>query len=144
MRYFLVHSLRNMTGISRGIINTNLAPESDPATSQAVVFGDIIFVSGQLGKNPENGMLPPDFESQMKNAMYNLRAILEASKSRLFNSLLVTVYISDAYYIDQMDELYRFFFPIKDPPARNVAIVSSLPKGALIQVSAVASLGLSF
>jgi enamine deaminase RidA (YjgF/YER057c/UK114 family) len=80
----------------------------------------------------------------MKNAMYNVRAILEASKSKLFNALVVKVYLSDAYYLEKMEELYRFFFPIKDPPTREVIIVSSLPKGALIQVSAIASLGMSF
>lgn len=128
----------------RIIVNTALAPEADVATSQAVVLDKLVFVSGQTGKNPDDLRLPGDFASQMKNAMYNIRAILEAAKSDFINTLRVTIYLSDAYYYDEMESIYKFFFPTKDPPTREVVIVSSLPKGALVQISVIAGLRSSF
>lgn len=122
----------------RKIIKTELAPAAEAASSQAIIANGIVYLSAQLGKTPD-GTLPADFDMQMKNALYNVRAILEASGSDLNNVLRVSLHLSDAYYYQRMEELYQFFFPTQDPPTREVIIVSSLPYGALIQVTIIAS-----
>jgi 2-iminobutanoate/2-iminopropanoate deaminase len=118
----------------RRIVQTDLAPTPDTATSQCMVVNGVIYVSAQIGKSP-SGFLPADFDMQMKNTMYNIRAILESSGSDLNHVIKVSVQISDRFYYDQMEELYKVFFPTQDPPVREVMVVSSLPHGALVQVS---------
>lgn len=127
----------------RVIVNTNLAPAAEAATSQCIVVGDLIFLSAQTGKMPD-GTLPPTFAAQMKNAMYNSRAILEAAASDLIKAIQVRISISDAHYISDMEEIYKYFFPTQDPPTREVIIVSSLPRGALVQVTITAIPRMSF
>lgn len=132
-----------MKDVSRRIIKTDLAPDPDAASSQAIVSGGVIYMSAQVGKSP-NGTLPPDFDMQMKNTMYNARAILEASGSDLNNVLQISIHISDGYYWNRAEELYKFFFPTQDPPAREMLAVSSLPHGALVQVTIMASVKQGF
>ncbi len=122
---------------ARRLIKTDLAPSPDVASSQCVVAHGILYLSAQIGKSP-NGTIPSDFDMQMKNTMYNARAVLEAAGSDLNNVLKISLHLSDRYYYDRMEELYAFFFPTNDPPAREVLVVSSLPHGALIQVSIIA------
>ena len=127
----------------RRIIKTDLAPAPEPASSQAVVSCGIVYMSAQVGKSP-NGTLPPEFDMQMKNTMYNARAILESAGSDLNNVLRVSIHISDAYYWERAEKLYAFFFPTQDPPAREMMAVSSLPHGALVQVTITAAVKMSF
>ncbi len=123
----------------RQVVNTTLAPEPDTATVQCVrAQGMFAFTSAISGENPESGEMPLDFMTQMKNAMYNARAILEASRSDLLSANLVMIDLADAHYEYQMNEIYKMFFPTKDPPARRVAIVASLPEGALVQITIIA------
>ena len=127
----------------RKIIKTDLAPAPEAASSQAVVSGGIIYMSAQVGKSP-NGTLPSDFDMQMKNTMYNARAILESAGSDMNNVLRISIHLSDAFYWKRAEELYQFFFPTQDPPAREMFAVSSLPLGALVQVTITASVKISF
>ena len=127
----------------RKILSTDLAPAPEPASSQAVVSGGVVYMSSQVGKSP-NGTLPTDFDMQMKNTMYNARAILEAAGSDLNNVLRISIHLSDAYYWNRAEELYCFFFPTQDPPAREMFAVSSLPHGALVQVTITAAVKMSF
>ncbi|MEI7510533.1 MAG: RidA family protein [Candidatus Peregrinibacteria bacterium] len=124
----------------RQVVNTSLAPDPETATVQCVrSMGMFAFTSAITGENPETGILPADFATQVKNAMYNLRAVLEASRSDLLSTNLVFIDLADAHYLLPMNEIYKAFFPTKDPPARRVAIVSSLPGGALVQITVIAS-----
>lgn len=128
---------------NRLIINTDLAPAPASATSQCIVAGGLVFLSAQTGKMPD-GSLPPTFSTQMKNAMYNSRAILEAANSDLTKVVRITIAISDAYHMHEMEELYKYFFPTQDPPTQEVMVVSSLPQGALVQVTLTAISKMSF
>lgn len=132
-----------MNDDSRKLIRTDLAPAADEATSQAVVARGLVYLSAQIGKSP-GGTLPAEFDMQMKNTMYNARAILESAGSDLNNVLRISIHLSDRYYYDRMEELYQFFFPTTDPPTREVLVVSSLPKGALVQVSITAMEKMNF
>ncbi len=132
-----------MNDRQRKVIQTDLAPPAESASSQAVVSNGVIYMSAQLGKTPQ-GTLPPDFDMQMKNALYNARAILEAAGSDLNNVLRISIHLSDAYFYQRMEELYGFFFPTQDPPSREVMIVSSLPHGAFVQVTITATEKMSF
>ncbi len=132
-----------MNDSARKIIKTDLAPEPETASSQAIVSAGIVYMSAQLGKSP-NGTLPTDFDMQMKNTMYNARAILEASGSDLNNVLRISIHLSDTYYWERAEELYQVFFPTQDPPAREMMTVASLPHGAMIQVTITAAVKNSF
>ena len=127
----------------RAVVNTNLAPPPECATSQCIAAGGMLFLSAQTGKIPD-GSIPGDFLMQMKNAMYNCRAILEAAGSDFTKAIRVSIAITDGFYMEQMEEIYKFFFPTQDPPARDVVVVSSLPKGALVQVTVTAIPRMSF
>jgi len=121
------------------IIETSLAPKPIGPYSQAVASGNQIYISGQLGLDLTSYDLPDDFATQVKNALYNLKSIVEAAGSRLDRILKVTVYLTDMNNFEKFNEVYRDFF-LAQPPAREVVEVSRLPKDALIEISAIAFL----
>lgn len=127
----------------RVVVNTNLAPSPETATSQCIAAGGLLFLSAQTGKMPDM-TIPADFRLQMKNAMYNSQAILQAAGSDFTKVIRVSIAITDGFYMNDMEETYKYFFPIQDPPVRDVVVVSSLPRGALVQVTMTSIARMSF
>jgi len=123
--------------MGKQIISTAMAPKAVGPYSQAVVYKNLLFISGQIGTFPADGKLPEEFAMQAKNAFYNLKAIAESAGSRLNRSLKVTVYLTDINRFAEMNEIYTKFF-IDELPAREVVAVAGLPKNAQIEVSAIA------
>ena len=121
------------------VIQTGLAPQPIGPYSQAVASGNYVYVSGQLGFDLTTYELPATFNEQLKNVMYNLKAIIEASGSRLDRVLKVTVFLKNMDDFGAFNEMYREFF-LAQPPAREVIEVARLPKDALVEISAVAFL----
>jgi 2-iminobutanoate/2-iminopropanoate deaminase len=117
------------------IIDTDLAPKAIGPYSQATSSGNTFYVSGQLGVDVVTGELPEGFTAQVKNALYNLKAIVEACESRLDRILQVTVFLTDINNFQELNEIYGQFFQAQ-PPARVVLEVSNLPKGGLIEICA--------
>lgn len=113
------------------------APAPVGAYSQAVRHGGLVFVSGQLGMDTE-GRLAEGAEAQAGLALDNLEAVLAAAGLGSESVLKVTVYLADMEDFGKVNEVYagRFGQPY---PARAAVEVSALPKGALVEIEAVAA-----
>ena len=119
-------------------IKTEGMPIAIGPYSQVVRLGDLLFVSGQGGLDPETGEPPPGgFPAEGRQALRNLARALEAAGSGLGEVAKVTVYLTDVGNFPTLNELFAEFFP-ENPPARATPVVQ-LPRGLLISIEAVAA-----
>lgn len=117
---------------------TNRAPAAIGPYSQAVESAGFLFVSGQLGVDPTTGdFAGHDFASQARQALNNMRAIVETAAITLRDVLTVDVFMTDLGNFQEFNEIYTEFFGAHKP-ARAVVQVSGLPKGGLVEVKAIA------
>ncbi|MBW2018115.1 MAG: RidA family protein, partial [Deltaproteobacteria bacterium] len=122
--------------MKKEIIHTDRAPAAVGPYSQAVRAGNLLFVSGQIPLDPETGeMVDGDIREQTRQALENLRAVLDAGGSGLDRVIKSTVFILRMEEFSLVNEVYGEFFPV-DPPARACIEVSALPKGARVEVEA--------
>lgn len=105
--------------------------------SPAIVTGDLVFTSGQIGIDPKTGQLAEGFSAQTEQVLQNLTAVLEAAGSDKEHILKATVFLADMADYNTMNELYQKHFK-GDPPARTTVQVAALPRGARIEIEAVA------
>ena len=119
-------------------IATAIAPAAIGPYSQAVKDGDLIFVSGQLPIDPKTGEFPSDnVQDQTKQSLENVKAILAAAGYGMENVLKTTVYLADISDFAEMNDVYAQYF--SEPyPARAAFQVAALPKGAKVEIEAVA------
>ena len=120
------------------ITATEKAPAAIGPYSQAVSTNDLVFVSGQLGIDPQTGdLVSMDFELQARQALENLKQIVLASGCRMNQIVSVDVYISHISNFKKLNELYAEYF--EDPmPARAAVEVSGLPKNACVEIKCIA------
>ena len=119
------------------IINTPDAPKAIGPYSQAVRFGDLLFVSGTLGMNPKTGEFAgAGIEAQAAQVLENLKAIVEAAGMSLQNVLKTTVFLRDMNDFAAFNEIYSRYFA-EAPPARETVQVARLPRDAAIEISVV-------
>ena len=98
--------------MKKQIVKTASAPAPVGPYSQAIVAGDLIFVSGQAAVNPETGRLVEgDISAQTNQTLLNLKAVLEAAGSDLEHVLKTSVFLLDMNDFAEMNEVYRQFFP---------------------------------
>jgi len=127
--------LRNQNGIR---VQTPKAPEAIGPYSQAVISGEFIFCSGQIGLDPKTGKLVEGgIIAQAERAILNLKAVLEEAGSSLKNVVKTTVYLKNITDFHLMNEIYANHFLSK--PARATVEVSALPKNALVEIECIAS-----
>ena len=108
--------------------------------SPAIVTGDLVYTSGQIGLDPKTGQFPEGgFEAQFNQVLKNLTSVLEASGSSVDHMVKATVFLADMNDYNAMNELYRKQFK-GDPPARTTVQVARLPRDARIEIEAVAVL----
>jgi 2-iminobutanoate/2-iminopropanoate deaminase len=108
--------------------------------SPAIISGDLVFTSGQIGLDPKTGQFPEGgFDAQFQQVFKNLNAVLEASGSSVDNMVKATVFLADMNDYNAMNDLYRKQFK-GDPPARTTVQVARLPRDARIEIEAVAVL----
>jgi 2-iminobutanoate/2-iminopropanoate deaminase len=106
--------------------------------SPAIITGDLVYTSGQIGLDPKTGQFPEGgFEAQFNQVFKNLTGVLEASGSSLDHMVKATVFLADMNDYNAMNELYRKQFK-GDPPARTTVQVARLPRDARIEIEAVA------
>jgi 2-iminobutanoate/2-iminopropanoate deaminase len=107
--------------------------------TQAARYGDLLFISGQIANDPRTGSFESDasIEVQTQRAMDNVRAILESNHLTMANIVSVTVYLSSISNLVAMDRAYQAYFR-QSLPARSVVEVGKLPRGALVEISAIA------
>jgi 2-iminobutanoate/2-iminopropanoate deaminase len=122
------------------VIRTTKAPAAIGPYSQAVVVNQLLFVSGQLGMNPESGELAgTDFTSQARQALKNLFLILKEGGADQNKVASVDVFLTNMDDFAEFNMIYQEFFSTHKP-ARAVVGVSSLPKGALVEIKCIAFL----
>ena len=113
-------------------------PPQGPIYSPAIVAGELVFTSGQIGIDPKTTqMVEGGFEAQAEQVLRNLAAVLEAAGSDMSHVLKATVFLADMDNYNKMNEIYRRHFK-EDPPARSTVQVARLPRNALIEIEAIA------
>lgn len=123
------------------IVETQNAPGAIGPYSQAVKANGFLFVSGQLGMKPETGELAgSDLESQARQALENLKHILEAGNSSLEQVVSVDVFLTDMNEFLAFNAIYQEYFSVHKP-ARAVIQVSALPKAGCVEIKCVALCG---
>jgi 2-iminobutanoate/2-iminopropanoate deaminase len=124
--------------MNKQIISTDNAPAAVGPYSQGVSLGDFVFTAGQLGIVPGGkDFAGPDIESQTRQALENLKGVLEAAGSCLEHVVKVTVFLQDIEEFSRMNAVYGEFFP-ENPPARSAVQVAALPLGGRVEIEAVA------
>jgi 2-iminobutanoate/2-iminopropanoate deaminase len=119
------------------IISTTNAPGAVGPYSQAVRVGDFVFTSGQLGLDPQTKQLAEGVQAQTRQALMNVKAILESQGLTLDHVVKTTVFLQNMGDFAAMNEVYATFFP-SHPPARSTVEVAKLPLGGLVEVEAIA------
>ncbi|WP_313340011.1 RidA family protein [Lacrimispora sp.] len=123
------------------ILATEKAPAAIGPYSQGMRCGDMVFISGQLPINPATGAFAgEDIASQTRQALTNIRAILESDGLTMANIVKTTVLLKNISDFSAMNEVYAEFFE-GAYPARAAFEVAALPKDSLIEIEAVAYLG---
>lgn len=123
----------------REAISTEGAPAAAGPYSQAIRAGDLVFTAGQLGLDPTSGeLVADDVAAQAERALANLDAILRAAGSGLDRLVKVTVFLAEIDDWPVVNEVYARIVP--EPfPARSAFAVKALPKGARVEIEAVAT-----
>eukprot|EP00002_Diphylleia_rotans_P006369 TRINITY_DN15755_c0_g1_i1.p1 TRINITY_DN15755_c0_g1~~TRINITY_DN15755_c0_g1_i1.p1 ORF type:complete len:127 (+),score=38.17 TRINITY_DN15755_c0_g1_i1:47-427(+) len=119
------------------VIHTDNAPKAIGPYSQAIAANGFLYVSGQLGMNPTTMELAADVQSQARQALENIKAILEAGGSSLANAVKTTVLLRDMKDFAAVNEIYVQFFTEK-PPARACYAAAGLPRDALVEIECIA------
>ena len=103
----------------------------------AIVVGDMVFTSGQIGIDPKTQQMAEGFDAQFEQVFRNLATVLEAAGSSTEHMVKTTVFLADMNDYNKLNELYRAKFK-GDPPARTTVQVARLPRDARIEIEAVA------
>ena len=120
------------------IIHTSDAPAAVGPYSQAIHTGNLLLTSGQLGLDPETGILPEGVEAQAEQSLKNIGAILDAAGYARTDVVKTTVFIRNMADFGRVNAIYAAFFG-DHKPARSCVEVSALPKGGLVEIEAIAS-----
>ena len=121
------------------VINTDKAPNPIGPYNQAVEVNNLIFLSGQIAINPENGeLLPGGIAVQTEQIFANILAILNKADLELSNIVKTTCYLTDMSEYPLFNKMYASFFKTGKEPARSTVEVSYLPKSALIEIDVIA------
>jgi len=125
----------------REAISTTDAPAAVGPYSQGIRAGELVFTAGQLGIDPRSGELAGDgVAQQAERAIANLEAILRAAGTGLESLVKVTVFLADIADWPAVNEVYARLIP--EPfPARSAFAVKDLPRGARVEIEAVATVG---
>jgi reactive intermediate/imine deaminase len=120
------------------VISTDDAPAAVGAYSQATSNGSLLFTAGQIPLTPDGDLLDDeDVATQTEQALDNVMAILDSEGASADDVLKVTVFLDDIDDFDEMNETYAGYFE-SEPPARSAVEVGNLPKGAAVEVEAIA------
>ena len=125
--------------MSKEIIQTNNAPAPIGPYSQAVKAGNMLFASGQIALNPvTNELVIADIESETRQVMQNIEAILLASGMGFSHIIKTTIFLKDMNNFGTVNQVYGSFFHA-DFPARETVEVSKLPKDVNVEISVIAA-----
>lgn len=124
--------------MEKKIIKTSNAPEPIGPYSQAVLVGNLLFISGQIAINPVNGIIEAgDITGETNLVMQNLKAILSEAGMDFNNIVKTTIFLSDMSLFSNVNEVYSKYFT-NDFPARETVAVKGLPKNVHVEISMIA------
>lgn len=124
--------------MTKKIISTDKAPSAIGPYSQAVEANGFVFASGQIPIDPATGNIPEGIEAQAKQALTNVKNLVEAAGLTLDSVVKTSVFIKDMNDFAKVNEIYATFFAT-DCPARSCVEVARLPKDVLIEVEVIAA-----
>jgi len=122
--------------MEKKILTSDKLPAAGPY-SAAVEAGGFIFISGQLPVNPQTGEIIMDIRAATHQVLANLQTLLEENGLSLKNIIKTTLFLKHISDFSAVNEIYTGFFTA-EPPARSTVEVSALPKGAPLEIEAVA------
>lgn len=121
------------------IISTAEAPEAIGAYSQATTAGELLFTAGQIPLTPDGEMLAEESVAvQTRQCLENVKGILESEGLSTQHVLKTTIYLDDIGDFEEMNEAYGEYFA-DNPPARSAFEIGALPKGAAVEIEAIAT-----
>ncbi len=124
--------------MEKKIIRTNNAPAPIGPYNQAVAFGNLVFISGQIPLDPITGnLVMENIQAETKQVMANLEAILKEAGMDFGNVLKTTIFLTDMQQFATVNEIYAQYFTT-NPPARETVQVAGLPKGVNVEISMIA------
>ena len=119
-------------------VNTTEAPEAIGPYSQAIRVGDFLYTSGQISLDPKTmEMITGNIELETEKVLQNIEAILSAEGLNFGHVIKTTVYLTDLSEFTRMNQVYEKFFS-NTKPARACVQVAALPKGAKVEIDAIA------
>ena len=122
-------------------VSTPQAPAAIGPYSQAVAAGDLVFTAGQIALDPTTmELVGSDVRAQAAQVLTNLRAVLAAAGCEFDHVVKTTVYLADMADFAAMNEVYLSYFG-DHKPARSAVEAAALPKGALVEIDAIAHRG---
>jgi 2-iminobutanoate/2-iminopropanoate deaminase len=120
------------------IISTNEAPAAVGPYSQAVRAGFMVFCAGQIPLDPKTAQIvSQDIGEQTRRVLDNITAVLKAEKLTFDHIVKTTIFLTDLGDFQTVNEIYATYFK-QQPPARSTVQVSALPKGARVEIEAIA------
>lgn len=126
--------------MSKTIINTSNAPAPIGPYNQAILSGNMLFVSGQVCIDPATGNLKnKDIQEETHQVMHNLKAILQQAGMDFSNVVKATIFITDMHQFGEVNQVYGKYFD-SEFPARETVQVSALPKFVNVEISMIAVL----
>lgn len=118
------------------IIFTDKAPAPIGPYNQAVLVGNTLYTSGQIALNPETmELVLTDIETETKQVMENMKAVLDAADMTFENVVKTTIFIMNMNDFARINTVYGSYFNEKTAPARETVQVAGLPKGVNVEIS---------
>ena len=129
--------------MNRKVIRTDLAPAPVGPYNQAIAASGLVFVAGQIPLDPSSGEIVggADVAQQTQQVITNIKAVLEASGSKLQDVVKTTVFLVDLNDFAAMNAVYAQYFEEAIAPARACVQVSRLPKDVLVEIDCIAVIG---
>jgi 2-iminobutanoate/2-iminopropanoate deaminase len=129
---------KNEAAMDKTVIASEKAPKAIGPYSVAIRAGSLVFASGQLGLDPRSGnLVAGGIEAETRQALTNIRNVLEDSGSGMPAVVKTTVFLKDMADFPKMNAVYAEFFP-ETPPARSTVQVAALPKNGNVEIEATA------
>ncbi|WP_300811869.1 RidA family protein [uncultured Bacteroides sp.] len=122
----------------KNVISSQKAPGAIGPYSQAIEANGFVFVSGQLPIDAATGVMPGDIESQTRQSLENVKAILEEAGLSMAHIVKTTVFLHDMSMFAEMNKVYATYFE-SACPARSAVAVKALPKDALVEIECIAA-----
>jgi 2-iminobutanoate/2-iminopropanoate deaminase len=120
------------------IINSKNAPAPIGPYNQSVMFGNLLFTSGQIALDLEGNLIDSSIESETKQVFNNLQTILDEAQLSFDDVIKVSIFIKDMNDFDKINAVYATYFTSENAPARETVQVAKLPKNVNIEVSLIA------